>query len=55
MDTPKSEILGEALQNDEIDKIPSDIAKKLEKFCETRYEDSMMTKVLLDTTHQNYG
>lgn len=55
MDTPKSEILGKALQNDEIDKIPSDIAKKLEKFCESRIEDYMMTKVLYDTTQQNYG
>lgn len=55
MDTPKSEILGKALQTDEIDKIPSEIAKKLEKFCETCNEDFMTTKVLYDTTQQNYG
>ncbi len=55
MDTPKSEILCKALENEEIDKIPSAIAKKLETFCESRNEDFMMTKVLCDTTQQNYG
>lgn len=55
MDTQKSEILCKALKNDEIDKIPSDIAKKLEKYCESRNEDYMNTKVLHDTIQLSYG
>lgn len=51
MDTPKSEISGNSRENDESDQNPSDIAKKLE----TINEDFMMTKVLYDTTQQNYG
>lgn len=55
MDTPTSEILVKALENEEIEKIPSDIAKKLEKYCESRNEDYMNTKVLYDTIQQSYG
>lgn len=52
MDTPKSELTGPAHDNDESDQnTPSDMTKKLE----TINEDYMMTKVLYDTTQQNYG
>ncbi|KAJ6645850.1 Nucleoprotein TPR, partial [Pseudolycoriella hygida] len=54
MDAQKYEVIGDALQNDEIDKIPEDIAKKLEKYYESRNEDFMNTKVLYDTVQQNY-
>lgn len=55
MDTSTSEILVKALENEEIGQIPSDIAKKLEKYYESRNEDYMNTKVLYDTIQQSYG
>lgn len=55
MDTPTSEILSNILQTDEIDQIPSDVARKLEKYCECRNEDFMKTKVLYDTAQNNNG
>lgn len=47
MDTPNAELVGETPENDEMDTVPSDI--------ESRHEDFMTTKVLFDTTQQNYG
>lgn len=55
MDTPKSEILSKALLSEEIEQVPSDIAKKLENFCESRNEDFMKVKVLYDTAQNRNG
>lgn len=55
MDTPMTEILLKVLQTDEIQQIPSDLTKKLEKYCEDRNEDFMKTKVLYDTARSNNG
>lgn len=50
-----SRTLTKVLGKRDIDKIPADVLKKLEKYCETNNEQFIQTKVLYNTTQKNIG
>ncbi|KAJ6645852.1 Nucleoprotein TPR [Pseudolycoriella hygida] len=53
MDMDTSRTLTKVLGKRDIDKIPSDVLKKLEKYCETNNEQLVQIKVLYNTTQKN--
>lgn len=55
MDMDTSRTLTKVLGKRDIDKIPADVLKKLEKYCETNNEQFIQTKVLYNTTQKNIG
>lgn len=55
MDMDTSRTLTKVLGKRDIDKIPADVLKKLEKYCENNNEQFIQTKVLYNTTQKNIG
>lgn len=53
MDTDR--ILSKAISSKELAKIPPDIAKKIEKFFEQRFEGFLRTKALYDQSKTDIG
>lgn len=55
MDMDMSRTLTKVLGKRDIDKIPPDVLKKLEKYFETNNEQHIQTKVLYNTAQKNTG
>lgn len=55
MDNETGKILSKILGKRDLDKIPLDIAKKVEKYFDQRFEDFLTTKALHDTAQRNIG
>lgn len=55
MDMDTSRTLTKVLGKRDMDKIPADVLKKLEKYFETNNEQFTTTKVLYNTAQKNIG
>lgn len=55
MDKETSQILSKILGKRDLDKVPSDILAKVEKFYDQRFEEFLTTKALCDIAQRNVG
>ena len=55
MDEDTGRILSKILGKRELDKIPPDIVKKLEKYFDHRFEEFLTTKARYETSQHNIG
>lgn len=55
MDNETGKILSKILGKRDLDKIPPDITKKVEKYFDQRFEEFITTKALYDNAQRNIG